>query len=127
MFPKSKTGLFAKPRTGVAGAFALCVLSGALTGAVVAGPARAADGDGSLAPYEAHIVARAGVALRTGPSYEFSAVGSKDYGAVVGIVCRLNGQKVHGNRVWYKLSDSSYVWSSERHIVRVGTEPPRWC
>ncbi|GGN47908.1 hypothetical protein GCM10012285_34270 [Streptomyces kronopolitis] len=127
MFPKPKTGLFPRPKTGVAGAFALCVLSGALTGAVVAGPARAADGDGSLAPYEAHIVAKAGVVLRTGPSYEFSAVGSKGYGAVVGIACRLNGQKVEGNRVWYKLSDSSYVWSSERHIVRVGTEPPRWC
>lgn len=119
--------MFPKPKTGMAGAFALCVLSGALAGAVAAGPVQAADGDDSLAPYEAHIVARAGVVLRTGPSNEYRAVGSKGYGAVVGIVCRLNGQKIEGNRVWYKLSDSSYVWSSQRHIVRVGEEPPRWC
>ncbi|MFI9259902.1 hypothetical protein ACIGT4_19710 [Streptomyces sioyaensis] len=118
MFPKSKTGKI--------GVFAHCALSGALTGALVAGPAQAADDEDDLAPYEGRVVAKRGVVLRTGPSYDYRAVGSKRYGTVVAIACRLNGQEVEGNPVWYRLSDASYAWSSARHIVHDG-EDPRWC
>ncbi|MFE0375858.1 hypothetical protein ACFW1M_09755 [Streptomyces inhibens] len=119
MFPKSKSGKFG-----------LCVVSGALAGAVVAGPAAAADddeGEGEVrARYEGRVVARSGLVVRTGPSTHYSTVGSKEYGAVVGITCRLNGQRVRGNPVWYKLSDASYAWSSVRDIVNDG-EDPQWC
>ncbi|MFI0903634.1 hypothetical protein ACH4TE_08790 [Streptomyces sioyaensis] len=118
MFPKSKTGKI--------GLFAHCVLSGALTGAVVAAPAQAAGGDEDFAPYEGRVVAKRGVVLRTGPSNDYRAVGSKRYGTVVAIACRLNGQEIEGNPVWYKLDDASYAWSSVRHIVHDGADP-RWC
>ncbi|MGW1374301.1 SH3 domain-containing protein [Streptomyces sp. NPDC002446] len=121
MFPRSKSGIFA-----------LCALSGMLAGFLMTGPATAAgadgrDGEGSSTPvYEGHVVAKEGLVVRTGPSKHYRVVGSKQYGTVVGIVCRVNGQRVEGNPVWYKLSDSSYAWSSERHIVHDGEEP-RWC
>ncbi|GAA5614378.1 hypothetical protein CP981_26520 [Streptomyces platensis] len=120
MFPKSKSGTF--------GTFALCFLSGALAGVLAAGPALAAndpEGD-ELTEYEGRVVAKEGLVLRTGPSTEFRAIGLKEYGSVVGISCRLNGQLIEDNPVWYKLSDASYVWSSTRHIVNDG-EDPRWC
>lgn len=120
MFPKSKSGKF--------GAFALCFLTGALAGVLAAGPALAADdGEGDeLVEYEGRVVAKEGLVLRTGPSTEYSAIGMKEYGTVVGITCRVNGQRVEGNPVWFRLSDASYVWSSTRDIVNDG-EDPRWC
>ncbi|MFE1175626.1 hypothetical protein [Streptomyces sp. NPDC058773] len=120
MFPKSKSGKL--------GTFALCFLSGALAGILAAGPALASDDDGGdgLTEYEGRVVAKEGLVLRTGPSTEFRAIGLKEYGAVVGITCRLNGQSVEGNPVWFRLSDASYVWSSTRDIVNDG-EDPRWC
>ncbi|MFE6740591.1 hypothetical protein [Streptomyces tubercidicus] len=120
MFPKSKSGKF--------GTFALCFLTGALAGVLAAGPVQAAhksEGD-DLAEYEGRVVAKEGLILRTGPNTAFRAIGLKEYGSVVAIACQLNGQRVEGNPVWYKLSDASYVWSSTRHIVNDGAEP-RWC
>ncbi|GAB7031036.1 hypothetical protein AB0G35_34980 [Streptomyces sp. NPDC021749] len=112
----------------------LWVVSGALGGAVAAGPAAlagpalAASGDtpGSPARPVGRVVAKDGLVVRTGPSNDYRAVGAKRYGSTVGIVCRVNGQRVKGNPVWYKLSDASYAWSSERGIVSEGVEA-RWC
>ncbi|GES30608.1 hypothetical protein AB0G60_21635 [Streptomyces angustmyceticus] len=120
MFPQSKSGKF--------GLLALCALSGVLAGVFAAGPAMATDGSegDNLAAYEARVVAEDGLVLRIGPSTHYRVVGSKEYGSVVGIVCRVKAERIEGNPVWYKLSDASYVWSSRRDIVRDGEEP-RWC
>ncbi|MEW1752414.1 hypothetical protein ACIQU1_14095 [Streptomyces angustmyceticus] len=120
MFPQSKSGKF--------GLLALCALSGVLAGVVAAGPATASDGSegDNLAAYEGRVVAEDGLVLRIGPSTHYRVVGSKEYGSVVGIVCRVKAERIEGNPVWYKLSDASYVWSSRRDIVRDGEEP-RWC
>ncbi|MFC9237110.1 hypothetical protein ACFTZK_11720 [Streptomyces decoyicus] len=120
MFPQSKSGKF--------GLFALCVLSGVLAGTVMAGTALAYDdGEGeSLAAHEGRVVAEEGLVLRAGPSTHYRAIGSEEYGTVVGIVCRVNGENIEGNPVWYKLGDASYAWSSTRDIVNDGEEP-RWC
>lgn len=64
--------------------------------------------------------------LRVGPSTHYRVVGSEEYGTVVGIVCRVKGERIEGNPVWYKLGDASYAWSSARDIVNDGEEP-RWC
>ncbi|MEU9120357.1 hypothetical protein AB0C96_10930 [Streptomyces sp. NPDC048506] len=107
-------------------------MCGALAAAVIAGPALAADTDGSDGEdrtgttYEGRVVARSGLVVRSGPSKHYRALGSKQYGTVVGITCRVKGQRVQGNPVWYKLSDATYAWSSERDIVSNG-ERPRWC
>ncbi|MFG3118592.1 hypothetical protein ACGF4C_30005 [Streptomyces sp. NPDC048197] len=111
----------------------LWVVSGALGGAVVAGPlalaepaVAAGDHPGSPARPTGRVVAKEGLVVRTGPSNRYRAVGAKRYGTVVGIACRVNGQRVKGNPVWYRLSDASYAWSSERGIVSEGAAP-RWC
>ncbi|MFI6769662.1 SH3 domain-containing protein [Streptomyces sp. NPDC050355] len=114
------------------GSFALCALSGALAAALTAGPALAAgadggDGEDSTLPMRmGRVVAKQGLVVRTGPSTHYRVIGSKRYGSVVEIACRVNGQRVKGNPVWYKLGDHSYAWSSERDIVHDGDEP-RWC
>ncbi|MEV5125186.1 hypothetical protein AB0K49_20730 [Streptomyces decoyicus] len=120
MFPQSKSVKF--------GLFALCALSGVLAGTVMAGPALAYDdGEGeTLAAHEGRVVAEEGLVLRAGPSTHYRAIGSEEYGTVVGIVCRVNGESIEGNPVWYKLGDASYAWSSTRDIVNHGEEP-RWC
>ncbi|KOG39354.1 hypothetical protein [Streptomyces decoyicus] len=120
MFPQSKSGKF--------GLFALCVLSGVLAATVTAGPALASDdGEGeTFAAHEGRVVAEEGLVLRAGPSTHYRAIGSEEYGTVVGIVCRVKGESIEGNPVWYKLGDASYVWSSTRDIVNDGEEP-RWC
>ncbi|MEU5212528.1 SH3 domain-containing protein [Streptomyces sp. NPDC020742] len=107
-------------------------LAGILAGALTAVPARAADtqagtDDGRpTTSSEGRVVARDGLVVRTGPSTDYRPLGSKRYGTVVGIVCRLNGQRLKGNPVWYKLTDSSYAWSSADGIAHDGAEPD-WC
>lgn len=118
MFPTSKFGRFG-----------LGAVAGALATVVTAGPAPATTvDDDERAPTESQgrVVARSGLVVRTGPSTHYQAVGSKRYGTVVRITCRMNAQRVEGNPVWYKLSDSSYAWSSVRDIVNDGADP-RWC
>lgn len=94
MFPQSKSAIF--------GLFALCVLSGVLAGAVTAGPALASDdgeGEGeTFAAHEARVVAEEGLVLRAGPSTQYRAIGSQEYGTVVGIVCRVKGRASRATR-----------------------------
>lgn len=118
MFPTSKFGRFG-----------LGAVAGALAAVVTAAPAPATaadDDERAPAESEGRVVARSGLVVRTGPSTDYRAAGSKEYGTVVGIACRMNGQRVEGNPVWYKLSDASYAWSSVRDIVNDGADP-RWC
>ncbi|MFH8571515.1 SH3 domain-containing protein [Streptomyces sp. NPDC017993] len=115
MFPKSKSGKLT-----------LCVLTGALTTAVAAGPALAADSGGGHAPYKGRVIAKTGLLVRSGPSTHHRVVGSNPYGKIVHIVCKVNGENVNGNPRWYKLSDGKYTWSSARYIVNIG-KAPRWC
>ncbi|MGW5940898.1 hypothetical protein ACWIG3_30220 [Streptomyces celluloflavus] len=115
MFPKSKSGKLA-----------LCVLAGALTSAVVTGPALASGGDGEHGHFRGRVVARDGLLVRSGPSEHHRVVGHNRYGRIVRIECKVTGEKVRGNRRWYKLADGRYAWSSARFIVNLG-EPPHWC
>lgn len=116
MFPKSKPGRLA-----------LCVLSGALTTAVAAGPALAVDsGDDHKKIYKGKVIAKNGLLKRSGPSTKYKVVGSNPYNKVVKIKCKVNGENIQGNPRWYKLKDGSYAWSSARYIMNIG-EAPEWC
>lgn len=105
---------------------ALCAMTGALTAAVAAGPAIAADGANGNGPYKGRAIAKTGLLVRSGPSQAYPVVGFHEYNSVVDIICKMNGQNVDGNPRWYKLSEGRYAWSSARYIANIGAAP-HWC
>ncbi|MDF3293157.1 SH3 domain-containing protein [Streptomyces silvisoli] len=72
------------------------------------------------------VVARHSVVIRSGPSTRYQAVGHLDSGRVVRIVCKVRGQRVRGNAIWYKLDTRQREWVSASYVKNVG-RLPRWC
>jgi uncharacterized protein YraI len=61
---------------------------------------------------------------RTGPTRAASSAGNLAQGAAVTIVCKLPGEAVNGNALWYSLTDGR--WVSARYVSNVGAVPG-WC
>ncbi len=72
------------------------------------------------------VVARRSVVIRSGPSTRFKAVGHLNSGRVVRILCKVRGQRVRGNAIWYKLDTRQREWVSASYVKNVG-RIPRWC
>jgi len=100
---------------------------GAVTGAVlagsVAGPAVAAE---RAMTYRGRVIANGGLYVRTQPNTNSRVIGWHAQGSIVSIKCKVNGENINGNRLWYLLTDDSYGWSSARYIQNIGPAP-RWC
>lgn len=47
-------------------------------------------------------------------------------GEVVSIFCKVPGDKVNGNPLWYLLTDGTWAWGPAGHIDTFGPAP-RWC
>ncbi|WP_313905586.1 hypothetical protein [Streptomyces sp. SLBN-134] len=47
-------------------------------------------------------------------------------GDVVSIFCKVPGEKVKGNPLWYLLTDGTWAWGPAAHIDNIGPAP-RWC
>ena len=75
---------------------------------------------------DAHFRGRTTAALtqRTGPTRAASSAGTLPRGAAVVIVCKLRGQDVNGNALWYSLANGR--WVSARYVTNVG-QAPGWC
>ncbi|WP_030549295.1 SH3 domain-containing protein [Streptomyces albus] len=114
---------------------AVGVATGALATLAAAGPAAAAT---AAAPagggghhyhhhyYKGKIIAHSGLLLRSAPNKGGHVVGSKPYGAIVKIKCKVKGQNIDGNNRWYVLKDGHYAFASARYIKNIGPAP-RWC
>lgn len=61
------------------------------------------------------------VSKRTGPTTSDSTAGSLVKGGGVDIICKLESQKVSGNKLWYWTKD--HKWVSARYIDNVGKAP----
>jgi uncharacterized protein YraI len=61
---------------------------------------------------------------RTGPTRLASSAGTLPRDAAVTIVCKLRGQDVNGNALWYSLTSGR--WVSARYTTNVG-QAPGWC
>ena len=72
------------------------------------------------------VVARNSVVIRSGPSTRFQKVGQLNNGRVVRIVCKVRGQRIRGNAIWYKLDTRQREWVSASYVKNVG-RIPRWC
>jgi uncharacterized protein YraI len=75
---------------------------------------------------DARFRGRTTVALtqRTGPTRAASSAGTLSRGTAVVIVCKLRGQDVNGNALWYSLANGR--WVSARYVTNVG-QAPGWC
>ncbi|MFJ2649455.1 SH3 domain-containing protein [Streptomyces sp. NPDC087420] len=87
-----------------------------------------ADQDQTATVYQGRITVRPGVLVRRDPSLDSPPIGSIPYGAVVEIVCKVNGGNVQGNYIWYRLRDGG--WVPARWVSVGGIEdfnPVPWC
>ncbi|MEU1630183.1 SH3 domain-containing protein [Streptomyces sp. NPDC020096] len=80
-----------------------------------------------LAPtVKGRVVARHGVVVRSGPSTRYRVVGHLASGRIVNIICKVRGQQVRGNSIWYKLDTRPREWVSASYVKNLG-KIPRLC
>ncbi len=63
-----------------------------------------------------------GLGIRSGPGTQYAKKGKALTGTVVKLQCKVNGQKVDGNSIWYKLADGS-GWISARYALNLNKVP----
>ncbi|WP_405775475.1 SH3 domain-containing protein [Streptomyces sp. NBC_00859] len=121
--------MFPKPKTSK---LVMALTAGAMAVGVAAGPALAGDHSSDTAYkartsaaatsyYKGRVTTRAGVLVRSGPSQRYRVVGSYSYNSVVLIKCKVRGQNVNGNSLWYKTPQGNFV--SARYIANIGNIP----
>ncbi|MDI9889205.1 hypothetical protein QMZ92_33965 [Streptomyces sp. HNM0645] len=96
-----------------------------------AGVASAADGDGFPTPsWKAGVItSNEGVNVRGEPTTNSTLWSTLDAGAVAGFTCKVRGQEVDGNDLWYRLNvdrvryvTARYV-QTRKHIPYCGYKP----
>ncbi|MBW1602214.1 SH3 domain-containing protein [Streptomyces sp. JJ66] len=123
-----------------AGALALGVLGAAPTLAADEGPevaksnaetmpAQKEAADHSEVADASHIVygrvvARTAVNIRSKPTTHSKVLGSYRHGAKIALDCKVRGQNVNGNNIWYKLYDR-HAWVTARYVKNLDYVP--WC
>ncbi|WP_328332571.1 MULTISPECIES: SH3 domain-containing protein [unclassified Streptomyces] len=122
--------MFPKPKTSK---LVMALTAGAMAVGLAAGPALAGDlsngtanKDQMTAPaamslFKGRVISRTGVLVRSGPSQRFRVVGSYSFNSIVPIVCKVRGQNVQGNDLWYKTPKGNFV--SARYIANIGAIP----
>ncbi|MEU9031414.1 SH3 domain-containing protein [Streptomyces sp. NPDC048383] len=63
-----------------------------------------------------------GLGIRSGPGTNYAEKGKAPTGTVVALQCKVNGQKVHGNTIWYKLADGT-GWIAARYAQNLNKVP----
>lgn len=67
-------------------------------------------------------VTTATLVRREAPTTRANAHGALTRGASVRIICKLRGQAVDGNSLWYNLPQG--LWVAARYVANVGSAPP---
>ncbi|MEE1929261.1 SH3 domain-containing protein [Streptomyces sp. TRM 70351] len=88
-------------------------------------PGSAAE-DEQAAAWARHgrVVSRAALNVRAEPTTRSRVLGSVRSGAKVALACKVRGQNVLGNDIWYKLDDRK-GWLTARYVRNLDTIP--WC
>ncbi|MEU4888343.1 MULTISPECIES: SH3 domain-containing protein [Streptomyces] len=68
------------------------------------------------------VISPSGVVKRAQPTTNSANLGSLAYHAQVGLNCKVHGQNVDGNDLWYLLRDGS-GWVTARYVQNTGTVP----
>jgi len=70
------------------------------------------------------VVSRIGQNVREKPTTYSKILGSYKSGATVKIACKVNGQVVDGNKIWYRLANRT-GWMSARYVKNAA--PVAYC
>ncbi len=82
-------------------------------------------GNGDQGDYKGVVTAQR-LALRSAPTRGSQVIRYAHKGDIVSIFCKVPGDKVDGNPLWYLLTDGTWAWGPARHIDNIGPAP-RWC
>jgi hypothetical protein len=72
------------------------------------------------------VVTAGSLPLRSAPNRGSQVIRYAHKGDVVSIFCKVPGDKVDGNPLWYLLTDGTWAWGPAAHIDNIGPAP-RWC
>jgi hypothetical protein len=82
-------------------------------------------GNGDQGDYKGVVTAQR-LALRSAPTRGSQVIRYAHKGDIVSIFCKVPGDKVDGNPLWYLLTDGTWAWGPARYIDNIGPAP-RWC
>ncbi|HET6636542.1 MAG TPA: hypothetical protein VFH77_16105 [Streptomyces sp.] len=118
---------------------ALTAATGILATGTVAGTALAATAAPAAAPaasvlntpgdndlYQGQVIARPSLNIRALPTTNSSTRGTPiPYGTVIRVSCKVVGQNIDGNRLWYKMADARFApgWVTARYVDNIGRAP----
>lgn len=77
-------------------------------------------------PYQGIVTANGGLRLRSAPNRGSAIIRVVPQGAIVNIYCKVGGENVDGNSLWYLLTDGTWAWGAARYIDNIGAAP-RFC
>lgn len=80
--------------------------------------------DGVSAPAQPYgtVISPTGVVLRAAPTSASAELGTLAHNAQVGLDCKVHGQNVDGNDLWYRVRGQA-AWITARYVVNTGTVP----
>ncbi len=90
---------------------------------VAATPATA---DAAAAKFSGRVIARIGLKARQEPRLGSPVVALLQYQQVIGIDCKVNGDDVGGNKLWYRLAGYKSAYAAARYVTNIGAVPG-WC
>ncbi|WP_427764894.1 SH3 domain-containing protein [Streptomyces sp. DSM 41931] len=90
-----------------------------------AGGNQAGGNHGDQGAYRGVVTAQK-LALRSAPNRGSQVIRYAHKGDVVSIFCKVPGDHVDGNPLWYLLTDGTWAWGPARYIDNIGPAP-RWC
>lgn len=113
------------------------VLAGVLlAGTALAAPAVATDHQGVPAPvtaqadessafvvHKGRVIAHPSLNVRETPNTRYAPIGSIPYGTIIELVCKVNGEVVEGNRLWYRLKGDTVRYVAARWVENVNAAP----
>ncbi|MEH0418552.1 SH3 domain-containing protein [Streptomyces sp. B21-083] len=76
--------------------------------------------------YKGIVTANGGLRLRSAPNRGSAIIRVVPKGAIVTIFCKVGGENVDGNSLWYLLTDGTWAWGAARYIDNIGAAP-RFC
>ncbi|MGW7057735.1 SH3 domain-containing protein [Streptomyces sp. NPDC054904] len=80
------------------------------------------DDHGKKTPKARIVSPGKGLGIRSGPGTRYAEKGKVLTGAVVALQCKVNGQNVDGNSIWYKLADGT-GWIAARYAQNLNKVP----
>ncbi|WP_327697659.1 SH3 domain-containing protein [Streptomyces sp. NBC_00459] len=76
--------------------------------------------------YKGIVIANGGLRLRSAPNRGSAIIRVAPQGSIVNIFCKVGGENVDGNSLWYLLTDGTWAWGAARYIDNIGAAP-RFC